>query len=384
MNRIRVLISALVLFFGISGALSGVSFGHKGLLAGWLIGKFQQNWNPSLGLRYIPEFYFQQELTGNLSLDSELSLNAVGSMQFRSGRDPQTDGSVDPYRMWVRFSSAQFEIRLGLQKINFGSAALFRPLMWFDSLDPRDPLQLTDGVYGLLMRYYFVNNANIWLWGLYGNDELRGWESVPTAEDSVEYGGRAQVPLFSGELAATYHHRRSDLSKSSLPIPSIPGVDPLTPEDRLGLDGKWDLGVGLWFEFALTHQDNELIPRPWERALSLGIDYTFSLGNGLNVMAEHFRFGRAEKLLAACDRVDFSALFFRYPVSILDDVTAIVYYEWDQGNWYRFLNWQRTYDRWRFNLIVFWNPESFGIYPSQQGSNSFSGQGFQFMVVFNY
>jgi len=59
-----------------------------------------------------------------------------------------------------------------LQKINFGSATLFRLLMWFDRIDPRDPLKLTDGVYGLLLRYYFHNNTNIWLWGLYSITNL--------------------------------------------------------------------------------------------------------------------------------------------------------------------------------------------------------------------
>jgi len=56
--------------------------------------------------------------------------------------------------MWIRLSTKQFELRAGLQKINFGSATLLRPLMWFDKIDPRDPLQLTDGVYALLARYY--------------------------------------------------------------------------------------------------------------------------------------------------------------------------------------------------------------------------------------
>ena len=63
----------------------------------------------------------------------------------------------------------KLHIEPGLQKINFGSATMLRPLMWFDQVDPRDPLQLTDGVWGVLGRYYFLNNANIWLWGLYGN-----------------------------------------------------------------------------------------------------------------------------------------------------------------------------------------------------------------------
>ena len=34
----------------------------------------------------------------------------------------------------------------------------------------------TNGVNALLGRYYFNNNANIWLWGLYGNEDPRGFD----------------------------------------------------------------------------------------------------------------------------------------------------------------------------------------------------------------
>ncbi|MCK7489842.1 MAG: ABC transporter ATP-binding protein [Anaerotruncus sp.] len=39
-------------------------------------------------------------------------------------------------------------------------------MMWFDTIDPRDPLQLTDGVYALLLRYYTRGNANFWAWAM--------------------------------------------------------------------------------------------------------------------------------------------------------------------------------------------------------------------------
>ncbi|MDR1585772.1 MAG: hypothetical protein LBS07_06360, partial [Prevotellaceae bacterium] len=104
------------------------------------------------------------------------------------------------------------EVRLGLQKINFGSAQLFRPLMWFDAIDPRDPLQMTDGVWGGLFRYYFQNNANFWLWTLYGNDEVKGWETAPSAQSLPEIGGRVQLPLKQGEVALSYHLREADFS----------------------------------------------------------------------------------------------------------------------------------------------------------------------------
>ena len=154
----------------------------------------------------------------------------------------ESANKVKPYRFWVRFATSQFQVRIGLQKINFGSAMLLRPLMWFDRIDPRDPLQITDGVYAILLRYYFLNNANIWLWGVYGQNQRKGMEVFPTKENSGEYGGRIQVPLMNGEIATSYHHRDIDPTAMVLNAPRF------RSENRYALDGKWDLGVGLWFE----------------------------------------------------------------------------------------------------------------------------------------
>ena len=143
-----------VFFLGIivSQPVFGTTFAHRGLIAGWAMGNLQGALNPQLGIRSIPEFTLEQSVSSSVLFDVEFSLNAFGTAQFRSGEDTRTDGKIDPYRLWFRFSTSQFEARIGLQKINFGSASLLRPLMWFDSSEPRDPLQLTDGVYALLLR----------------------------------------------------------------------------------------------------------------------------------------------------------------------------------------------------------------------------------------
>jgi hypothetical protein len=377
----RTVILAAVYVF-IASWLSAQTLEHKGLVAGWMVGKFESAVNPQVGARYIPEFSLSQKFSGSFSLAGELSLNGFGVAQFTSGEDAQWDGDLEPYRFWLRLGTDRFEARIGLQRINFGSAVLLRPLMWFDSLDPRDPLHLTEGVYSLLLRYYFQNNANLWAWALYGNDSPKGWEAIATSEDTVEYGGRAQVPLWSGELALTYHHRRLDIVTEA--VPPMPLSAEQVPEARIGLDGKWDLGVGLWLEGTLTHQESDFLPQPWQRAFTLGLDYTFDWGNGLNVMGEHLRLDRSAKAFDAGEGLDFSALFLRYPASVFVDLTAIIYYDWQEQELYRFISWQRTYDRWRFNVIAFWNPDAFRIFPTQPGGNPFAGKGFQFMVIFNY
>ncbi len=354
------------------------TFGHKGLVSGWMVGNLQKSSKPLLGLRYIPEFSLALHPSPSITLDSELSVNAFGTAVFEKIDNIRTDGDLKPYRLWLRFSSAQFEARIGLQKINFGSAALLRPLMWFDSLDPRDPLQLTDGVYGMLLRYYFVNNTNVWLWGLYGNEKTKGWETFPTKKNSLEYGGRLQIPLFTGEVAWTYHHRQADIEFTSFPLTTA------APEDRYGLDGKWDIGIGLWFEAALVHQRHEMIIFPWQRAVNAGLDYTFGVGNGLYVMGEHFNLAYTKDAFGSGNDIDISALLVRYPLGLLDEITGIFYYDWENEELYRFISWQRTYDRWRFNVIGFWNPEVFLVYPATPGQNPFAGKGFQVMIIFNY
>lgn len=357
------------------------TFGHRGIISLWGMSGLQKSSQPQLGLRYIPEFTLAVQPSETFTLDTELSVHAFGTALFKQIDDAETSGDIKPYRMWLRLSLTQFEARLGLQKINFGSATLLRPLMWFDRLDPRDPLQLTDGVYGLLLRYYFINNTNIWAWGLYGNNEPKGRETLPTQDDSIEYGGRLQVPLFKGEIAATYHHRRADLqfpATAFLPEPQA------APEDRYALDGKWDVGIGIWFEAALTHQQHQHLPLPWQRAWNTGLDYTFDIGNGLYALGEHYNLARTGEAFDSGEYISFSAVLLRYPLGLLDEITGIFYYDWENEEWYRFFSWQRTYDKWRINVIGFWNPENFKIYPNASGTNPFVGNGFQITIVFNY
>ncbi len=202
------------------------------------------------GVRYIPAINYGINLDRENMLDFEASANLTGAFSFNPFDKAAAEARLNPYRFWVRYSTDQFELRLGLQKINFGSASMLRPLMWFDQMDPRDPLQLTDGVWGLLARYYFLNNANVWVWGLYGNHDPRGWESVPSNNRIPEFGGRLQVPVPKGEAAFSYHHRTADNSEMLMFNDFYEKI----PEDSFGLDAKWDLVTGLWIEGSWTRK----------------------------------------------------------------------------------------------------------------------------------
>ncbi|MBN2198219.1 MAG: hypothetical protein JW747_00045 [Candidatus Aminicenantes bacterium] len=336
------------------------------------------------GLRYIPALSLSLGLSPALTLDAEASVNGSFSGFALRGAQTTTDSRLKLYRAWVRLSSARFEARLGLQKINFGSAVLLRPLMWFDRLDPRDPLQLTDGVTGLLVRYYFPGNANAWGWALAGDDEPKGWEMSPTARRSMEFGGRFQAPLLKGELGFSYHRRRADLSRGL--VTEIALRDSVAPEDRWALDGKWDLAAGMsaWAEGALVHQHYSGLAHPCRRFLTVGADTTLALGAGLHLLAEHLTLATAPGALAKGETVDFTAATASLPLGLLDRLSAIIFYDWRGRNVFSFLSWQRTYDNWQIHLIGFWNPETGGIMPAAAGYNSFQGKGLMLMAVFNH
>jgi hypothetical protein len=370
---------ALIIFFNIR-QISAAEPDFRGQISGWAVT------NPDIatqtGLRYIPDFLLGTDLS-DYWLDSEISFKMYGTVQYsHTGDSIDTYHDFSAYRLWLRLSASQYEIRIGLQKINFGSAMLLRPMMWFDSIDPRDPLQLTDGVYGILGRYYFLNNANIWLWILYGNDRTRGWEIFVSDKNKPEFGGRLQVPLFSGEFAVTYHHRALDPLKNPLvPLMASPsGV----AENRIGLDGKWDIEVGFWVEDVLIHRDLTYDQLSYQRQTNIGMDYTFDIGNGLGAIAEHFTLRTSEKAFGSGEGVSMTAFSLNYPIGLLDDLTGMMYYDWDNKNGYRFISWRRTYDNWRFFLMGFWNPDQYQLLQASTINNLYAGKGLQLLVVFNH
>lgn len=333
------------------------------------------------GARYIPQLTFGDSVGQKYTLDAEISVHARGSATLTEGQE-QTAGSLKPYRAWLRFSGNRFELRAGLQKINFGSAAILRPLMWFDRMDPRDPLQLTDGVYALLGRYYFLNNANIWLWGLYGNQDTKGWEYYPTRKGTVEFGGRGQVPVPGGEMALSWHHRTADPSQT---LPDTLNAGTRIPENRLAIDGRFDVGPGLWFEGVLIHRKPEHTQLDFRQFLNAGIDYTFALGNGLHLLGEILLAGEGKKPFEQQESVLFGGLAASYPIGLLHQIQAMVFYDFKGNQTYRFLNWSVTLDRWTGYFMGFWNPGQYRLFNLETGETAlFNGAGFQIMLVYNH
>lgn len=373
--------SAVIAFSLLSlQGIHGQLLDFNGQVAGWMTANYSGGFGFQTGLRYIPQLLLKVPESGKYTIDGEFSADSYLSYSILQDTDNSFDLDARLYRFWLRFSGDRFEVRAGLQKINFGSASMLRPLMWFDRIDPRDPLQLTRGVYAIQGKYYFENNANIWLWILYGNKSIKGWELIPSRRWRPELGGRIQLPVPKGELAFSYHNREAEFPDDWQP--------PVTessrfPENRFGFDLKLDLGPGIWVEGSVTHQKQDEIP-PFTTAITIGADYTIGIGNGLNITAEHMFFSSSEELFRSGEDLSFTGISAGIPLSIITRVSAIVFYDWKNNGFYRFTNLSFTFDKIAVNMIGFWNPETFRIFNYDSGPNMFAGAGGQVMVVYNY
>ena len=363
----------------------------RGQLSAWITGSADDG-DPfhNGGIRYIPRYTFRQTIDDERFFDLEISLN--GWAAFGSERDAD-DADLELYRLTARFATPHTELRIGLQKINFGPAFLLRSLMWFDSLDPRDPLQLTDGVYAARFRYVAMSNASLWLWGLYGNDEPKGIEILPSDEERPEFGARLQAPVPGGEMGLTFHNREVN--------GSLLFMEDFT-ENRYALDGKWDIEIGLWLEAVL--QQNMVpdrfiaadsipgdIPDPgaatlydWMKIMTVGADYTLNIGNGIHVLCEHMAFAFSDEVSGWDDDRQISAYSISYPIGYLDTVSAIGFFSWETESYYQYLAWQRTWDDLILKLSLFHYPDA-GV-PGGVYTRSLVGTGYggQITVIFDH
>jgi hypothetical protein len=331
------------------------------------------------GGRYIPKLSYKIPLDSIKMLDFEGSMNISGSVLFHPFDTSHTLGSIDPYRIWVRYSGKQFEIRAGLQKMDFGSATLLRPIQWFNQIDPRDPLQLTNGVYGVLGRYYFLNNANIWLWVLYGNEKTRGFDAIETNKKTPEIGGRLQYPVPKGEIAFSGHYRTAN----STHLDFVPQYEKI-PETKIGIDGKWDLTVGFWFEAVYSHKSKSVDLFTNQTFFNVGTDYTFGLGNGLNLIVEHLLTSFDNDPFGFENTSNISAVIASYPLGFFDRISTIYYYSWKGNNSTFFMNYEHQFESITGYLMAYYNPESQQGIQQNELIYNFSGPGLRIMFVYNH
>lgn len=363
----------------ISKSANSQTFDFKGQVVGWTLKA--ENESLQFGGRYVPQLEASWTLKNGHSIDFAFAANTFWSSDFDDNTESNSDTKL--YRGWARYAAPQWEIRIGLQKINFGPGRFFRPLMWFDNVDQRDPLQLTDGVYAALVRYYFQNNANLWGWILYGNEDRRGLDLFAPDDEKPEFGARFQMSLLKGEIGISAHRRHAYLPELDFQIPQ--NFLRSFNENRIAIDGRWDFAVGLWFENDVTWNTAQFIGK-YQQSFVLGSDYTIPIANGIGITGEYFQLRLGDELFGNETQYSLIAASANYSLNLFDSFTTIFYYDDENQDWYRFFNWQRTYNNWQFNTMAFWNPTTAPslFRTGMSANNSISGKGVQVMVVFNH
>jgi len=306
-------------------------------------------WDGGIGAQYIPNLRISNQLSPMSLVDFEVSV--YGYINKEAG---EASNDFRPYRFNLRYATQQSEAQIGLQKINFGPAQLLRSLMWFDRQSPTDPMNIAEGVWGLRYKYIFLNNANVWLWGLLCGDETKGYETMSNDKITPEYGGRVQIPVPRGEVALTTHHR--DINRSDIRFTGT-AYDYNYTDNRLALDGRWDVVVGAWFEAAVQNIHGSG-SNYFTKMLTLGTDYTFGIGNGLYVLGEHMITQTADELLSSNREYQLSALMINYPLGMFDNLSLMAFYSWDTEDVIQYIAWQRSYDKFSINMALFHFPDT--------------------------
>ncbi len=365
MKNVLYRFQVFVLLIIITTRVSAVELDIRGQFSTQLTRRYSDDeWQVNAGMQYIPQLRLSRMISSVNIFDLDLSYHGF----VHTDQEVSWD-NLKLYRFNVRYATEQSETQIGLQKINFGPAQLLRSLMWFDRLDPRDPMKITEGVYGLRYRYNFLNNANIWLWGLYGNDETKGYEVNPTAAKKPEFGGRFQAPVPMGEMAVTFHSRQAENTES----------DRIFRENRIALDCRWDVFVGAWFEAVVQHQDIAS-PYNYTQMLTLGLDYTFGIGNGLYVLGEHMINRLGNEFMNSEQDAQLSALMLNYPLGMFDNLSLMGFYSWETDDFIQYASWQRSYDNIVVNLALFHFPETQLSTINTVGG----GYGAQLMLIYNH
>ena len=331
-----------------------------------------------LGLRYIPESDFTLSFNDGISLDVSLALNlsATNSKAFNETSTNLWEGKC--YRVTMRYNTPYSETRAGMQKINFGPAQVLRAEQWFDSLDPRDPLSLTDGIWGIVHRRYFRNNANIWIWGLYGNKDLKGIEISPTSKHKPEWGTRVQVPVLGGSTALTMHNRALEATE----------VEGAPSECMIAVDGRWDYGAGYWFEAvaAEVYDEGSSANLSGHRTfLTLGLDYTFVLGNGIYVIGEIMNATVGDEWFDdKTTRSSIWAMGSAYSIGFNDRLSIWVIRSPEAGTTSWISSLSHTRGNWTVQLSVFSYPENIEENGDGNKRNAFEGEGAQLNLIFDH
>lgn len=288
--------------------------------------------NSLAGIDWMMELSKNVDL-GFMELAGEYS--HLSRLKTTFGEDFDADMSGEHYRYYLSLNRPQTEIRLGLQRLNFGSAKVLRPLMWFDNIDPMDSYQETKGVEALLWRHHWLNSANLWLWGIRGAEDPKGNEFIGGNKNSLEFGGRIQYPTLIGDAGICYHQRNLGMGD----------------EYRLGMDLRMDHSIGSWLETSISYFNKSSQTINYSAFMSVGADFVLDIGNGLAITSECMlhALSNGDLFKVTYDDIALAAMT-DYPLGLLDSFRLLMSHTFKQKEYMIASSWLRTYDMLSFEI----------------------------------
>ena len=309
-----------------------------------------------------------------ISIAKELSNNQLLDLEFAHRLDRIYSGdslfynNESNHRYWVRYSNEKLETRLGLQKIVFGPSFILRSLSWFDTIDLRDPTGQTDGVEAFRLRWFPSNKLSIWSW------------AIKNKQDTLSYGGRAELSSVSGEWGFTYH---KDPSKQVKLIGQV-ATPAIGSDERLAIDFRYDGIFGFWNESILIRSH-----RLETTMITIGADYTLPFAAGILITGEYMNITEANKnsWSNSPSGKSYGALMASLPFGMVHQLMFITQMELETERNYHYLRWSSTYDHYSVNFILSINPKrsTYNTYgESLPESLAGFGTGFQLMFIYNH
>ncbi len=125
------------------------------------------------------------------------------------------------------------------------------------------------------------------------------------------------------------------------------------------MDAKFDYVVGFWVETSWVNKGKDMGMYTNQELINMGVDYTFGLGNGLNLIFEQFLSASDEEAFKFAQSTSFSLLNMNYNVGLFDNINAIIYYDWINNKIYNFITWQKQFNKWSFYLMGYANPKEY-------------------------
>ena len=358
----RFLILAVV-YFSLNIILYAQSFSMKGqfwssALTNNDVPNDQSSIESTLG--YIPTLSLFKNLSASQFIDVEWAYRFDRSYSA----DSLFNNHENHHRLWIRYSSEKIEARLGLQKIVFGPSQILRTLSWFDTIDLKDPTGQTDGVEAFRLRVFPSNSLSIWSWLINSN------------QDTISFGGRAELSTGFGEWGVTYHQDPTVTPQTEGQFPVII----LGPHQRIALDLRYDGFIGSWMEGAFIFSDNSEI-----KMVTMGADYTLPIASGILIMTESLTIDQKQN--GSNTSQTYSAFMASMPLGMIHQIMLISQLDWDENRAYNYLRWSATYDHYSLNLILSLSPKRSEYNFTEEylpKTLAGFGTGLQFMFIYNH